>query len=172
MQKKFFILFLLFSFFGIIFNENCTNATGELNRNDCFILSDEKNYCCFNYSSKGCTPVTKENFQNKYTLDCGISEDNFGEYEFGEYHPKQAFETGFQSCGKNNPKTAKDCTDFSEINNSCCYFTKGNQKGCFVIGRKIANGKYKGSYDNINFDCWSFNLIFHLCSMLLIFFQL
>ena len=172
MPKKFFILFLLLSFFEIIFNEECTEVKDISDRNECFILSDSKNYCCYHYSSKKCALVPKENFKNNYTLDCGISEDNFGEYEFGEYHPNQTFDIGFQSCGKKNPKTAKDCTDFSEINNSCCYFIKDNQKGCFAIGRKIANGKYKGSYDKINFDCWSFNLIFHLCSILLIFFQL
>ena len=176
MSSKIFITFLLLFFFVIICNKTCEEVEAQ-NRNDCFSRSNSSYYCCYKSSNSkvSCETVPKSNLTQNYFLDCGVSEDNYEEYEFGEYHPKQEFkDIGLQTCGKMNPKKKQDCTDFSEINNSCCYFTnKEGQKACFSIGRRADKKRNKGNYeDDISYECWSFNLIFYFCSIFLIFLQL
>ena len=67
----------------------------------------------------------------------------------------------------------KDCTDYSEISNSCCFFkTENGKRACFQIGRKYI-GDSKEISTNINgvsvtYECKSINLFFNLYSILLI----
>ena len=183
MTSKIFISFLLLLLFQKIFNQQdlikCENNTNIESRNDCFALSDAENYCCYSWSeTPHCHSVKKDEIKNNYQYDCGISEENYGKYEFSEYHPNQNFDLGFQHCGKPEPKKAKDCTDFSEINNSCCFFQKGSQTACLAIGRKHDSKNLNGNFEfedenkvkqNIKFDCLSYNLIINLSAIFLIF---
>ena len=168
MTSKLFILFLILSFIGISINYNCTNNSVET-RNDCFIYSESNFYCCFNSSQNTCSLINKNEINSHPELDCGISEDNYGKYEFGEYHPYQPFNLGFQTCGKPKPENVKDCAEYSEISNSCCFFDMDNQKACLSIGRKVDTEKIKKkiSYKLLNgtevkYECYSSNIIIRL----------
>ncbi len=157
--------------------DDCSTTTNPISRNDCFAKSVPNGYCCFNSSDSGsCQNISRKDLNKYQELDCGITDEKYEKYEFGQYHPEQpsAFkELGFETCGKSNPEKKKDCTDYSEISNSCCLFSKGSEQACLHIGRKyIGNLKKtnfkieeKGEY---SVDCKSFKIIFNLYSILLI----
>ena len=172
MPSKIIITFLLLSFIGIIINQTCENITNAT-RNDCFTLSTPKSYCCYDSDNSKCIEVSKENLESSYQYDCGISESNYGKYEFKEYHPHQEFDLDFQHCGRPNPTKKSHCTDYSELANSCCFFKKDDKTACLAIGKKSdKEGDY--SYDNetIHYECYSFNLILKFGSILLMIFLL
>ena len=170
MPSKIIITFLLLSFIGIIINQTCKDITNAI-RNDCFTLSTPKAYCCYNSTDSKCYEVQREDLESNFQLDCGISESNYGKYEFKEYHPDQEFDLDFQHCGRPNPTKKSHCTDYSELANSCCFFKKGDKTACLAIGKKSDK---EGDYDNetIHFECCSFNLILKFCSILLMIFLL
>ncbi len=155
---------------------NCIASNAVETRNDCFAISVANGYCCFNSANKTCLTIQKSELNSSKEYDCGITDENYGKYEFGQYHPDQKLKgLDFETCGKNDPKNKKDCTDYSELSNSCCLFTSkenNDQKSCFHIGRK-----YIGDFKKIDFEfngkgytyeCRSFNIIFNLYSILLI----
>ena len=161
----------------IINDQVCENTKKGLTRNDCFANSTSEIYCCYNGSDSSCEQVNKNSLSNA-TLDCGISEENYGKYEFGQYYPEQDLgdvDLGLQSCGKNKPKNRGDCTDYSQLTNSCCRFSVDGKSGCFFIGKKylgkIEKKKYYfNSSHEIEYECNSFNLmpkLFLLFSLLL-----
>ena len=169
-------LIIIFSFSQEQSTDDACSKDEAISRNDCFARSVPNSYCCFDYSqSKKCKSIPKKELDNHPELDCGITEDNYGKYEFGQYHPDQS-ETlkklGFETCGKSSPKKKQDCTDFSEISNSCCLFTKKDEKACLHIGRKYYGNSKSSSFtldgDSITVECNSFNLIFNLYLFLLI----
>ena len=174
MPSKIIITFLLLSFIGIIINQTCEGMPATI-RNDCFTLSTPKAYCCYNSADSKCYEVQREDLENNFQYDCGISESNYGKYEFKEYHPHQDFDLDFQHCGRPNPTKKSHCTDYSELANSCCFFKKGDKYACLAIGKKLdKNGDYFYDIDNetIHFECCSFNLILKFCSILLMIFLL
>ena len=167
-----FILSLIITFSLCQDDVEACNTTNATSRNDCFSRSVPNGYCCFVSSNELCHYISKEKLQNNINYDCGITEERYGKYEFNQYHPPQpsAFkDLGFETCGKSNPEKKKDCTDYSEISNSCCLFSKGNDKACLHIGRKfIGNSKETINLnDGVSVDCKAFNIIFNLYSILL-----
>ena len=174
MSKKNYITFiLLLSFIKEIINQ-CESITPK-NRNDCFTYSSPGSYCCYKKDIKTneekCVSIEKENLSTSYELDCGVSEENYGKYEFGQYHPKQSIELeGFTGCGVINPKSKSDCVEYSELSNSCCFFQKDNDKACFYIGKKFDRKDKDLSFDGYSIKCKSFNLILSLSSFLLLIF--
>ena len=171
MLHKFVIEFLLLLLFIEIITDDCPE-TGTLNRNDCFAHSNPTQYCCYNSNDKNCKLVNKTELSENKDLDCGITNDNYGKYEFGQYHPKQAFELeGFQGCGVYEPKKKDDCIEYSELSNSCCFFQKNDgKKACFSIGKKFDGKSSKFNFDGYTVECNSFNLILRIYSLLLLIF--
>ena len=154
----YFIIFVFLFFVPFVICEDCDGKSAS-NRYDCLKLSSSNKLCC--YDGKNCQQINdlKENTGN---LDCGIVKGSVGEYEFSIYHPIPSDDIGigFQTCGAKKPKKKKDCTDYSQLTNSCCYFeTKedNKKKGCYSIGKKYSgpneeisatiNGK------NIKYEC-------------------
>ena len=174
MLAKIYVLFILSLIISFSICTECESSSSEYHA--CFDNLLPNEYCCFHSVNGSCISVEKGKLKDASSKNiiCQISEDNFGKYEFEQYHPKQDFDDlGFQACGKFNPKKRNDCTDYSEISNSCCYFknSKG-QKACFHIGRKYI-GDFKEKSTNINgfsvtYEFKSFNLLFNLYSILLI----
>ena len=179
------LLFILslFMIFSLSQEDDCetntttTTTTTPISRNDCFARSVPNGYCCFDSSGSGsCKSIPREDLSKHPEYDCGITDEKYEKYEFGQYHPEQPSifkELGFEYCGKSNPKKKKDCTDYSEISNSCCFFKIGNENACLHIGRKyIGNSKETsfsfGNYNDVKVECKSFNIIFNLYSILLI----
>ena len=149
-----------------------TYAFKQASRNDCFAISVPNGYCCFK-PSNGCKFVKKGEINKNSEYDCGITEENYGKYEFDQYHPKQDLENlGFETCGKTSPKKKTDCTDYSELSNSCCLFTKDGTKSCLLIGRKYIGDYKKTTFPfnggQIEVECKSFTILFNLYSILLI----
>ena len=171
MISRLFICFILIFLCEKILNIDCDNAINGKSRNDCFTNSTSDKYCCYNPEKKTCSLVEKKDLY-KTEFDCGISEDNYGKYEFQQYHPDDNLEIGFQTCGNKIPEKFEDCFKYSEITNSCCYFTKGDKKACLFIGKKYdTKGKensYKIGEEDIKFQCFSFNIIFNFYSIFLI----
>ena len=165
-------LIIVFSFTQ---EEGICNETIEVDsRNDCFAKSVPNGFCCYNSTFNKCKIILKTELNISKEYDCGITDEYYGKYEFGQYHPKQDLNLDFETCGTIDPKKKKDCTDYSEISNSCCLLTsKANgKKSCFHIGRKYT-GNFKESTFKIDgneyaVECRSFNIIFNLYSILLI----
>ena len=177
MRKNISLLFILLLIitFHLCQDPDCGDGEKK-SRNDCFAISVPNGYCCLNSETTKCQFVKKGNLTLNNGLDCGITEENYGKYEFGQYHPDQKELDGldFETCGKTNPSKKKDCTDYSEISNSCCLFTKGSDKTCFHIGRKYISNSNKNTFkigdknEEVTVECKSFNIILNLYSILLI----
>ena len=174
LSKNLITLFCFIFLFNIIQSQDeCTSITDSSTiKFDCFKHSTAKEYCCYNNASYPCLLINKTDIEKHPELDCGISDDNYGLYEFEEYHPKSSLELPFLSCGEKNPKEKGDCLEYSELTNSCCFFkNSAGATGCFYIGRRysgdleektfVLNGvqltyECKGYY----FESFNFYLIF------------
>ena len=150
----------------IIQTQECSSIKPSI-RYDCFKYSDSENYCCFKDINENCTMIKKDNIKtDNNSLDCGISDQNYGLYEFEEYHPRPSLILPFQGCGKKTPKKKEDCLEYSEISNSCCFFfnDKNDKKGCYSIGRRyigdLKENNFKYNNDNIRYECNSFYISF------------
>ena len=168
-----FILLIINTFSSSQEDDATCNSTKATSRNDCFSISVSNGYCCYKTEEGNCTSIPKKDLNNLKEYDCGITGENYGKYEFGQYHPNQEADSlGFETCGKISPSKKKDCTDYSEISNSCCLFTINGKKTCLHIGRKyIGDLKEKSATIEgieVNYECKSFNIIFNLYSILLI----
>ena len=172
-----FILLLIIAFSLCENDKDACNETHATSRNDCFARSVPNRYCCFVSLNNPCQSISREELDSKLNYDCGITEERYGKYEFGQYHPdqpKKLKDLGFETCGKSEPKKKGDCTDYSEISNSCCLFSIGEIKACLHIGRKFIGKSKKTTFkiedngDEINVECKSYNIIFNLYSILLI----
>ena len=176
---KFLVISIFLLLIVQIMNDQvCGGDSGKsITRNDCFANSTSEKYCCYDGNTTSCKLVNKNELSNTL-FDCGISEENYGKYEFGQYYPEQdlGVDIGLQSCGKNGPKSRGDCTDYSQLTNSCCRFSVGGKSGCFFIGKKYLgkiekkNFKFNNSDTQIEYECNSFNLmpkLFLLFSILL-----
>ena len=173
MKSKLIISIIIIKLFDISCNKTeC--PSGPQSRNDCFTISGPDFYCCYDPSNLSCKNVSKTELKNYKNLDCGITDDNYGKYEFGEYHPEQKFNLGFQTCGKYNPKSKKDCLEYSEIGNSCCYFNNETDKACLAIGKRhIGKGQIEFENKIYRYECNSFSIIINIIfSFFLIILQL
>ena len=163
LERNYLLIFLFISLFNNIYNQECEQITAEI-RYDCFKYSTSEEYCCFNNLDKKCLLVNKNEIKNNPSLDCGIIDNNYGFYEFEEYHPRNNMNLPFQTCGEKNPKRKQDCLEYSEISNSCCFFERANEKGCFYIGRRYSGDLKKKSFkfnnETIDYDCKSFSINF------------
>ena len=73
---------------------------------------------------------------------------------------------------KKIPSKAKDCYEYSDIGNNCCFFEHNGNKSCFYIGREVDKNKKEKTFENIKFDCFSMNLMLNLYWIILILFLL
>ena len=170
-----FILSIIITFPFCQGDDDC-NGKEVTSRNDCFAISVPNKYCCLDSSSKKCKSISKEELKSSSDLDCGIIDEYYGKYEFGQYHPEQPDilkKLGFETCGKNSPKKKEDCTDYSELSNSCCLFSQGDTKACLHIGRKYIGDFKKTTFNieeggSLDVECKSYNIIFNLYSISLI----
>ena len=103
LSKYYIILLLLLLFVEIILGEDCDDIKEPSSRNDCFKASSSNKYCCFNSNNNKCESIERNELGEHPSLDCGLSEENYGKYEFFEYHPKMDFDIGFQTCGTQSP---------------------------------------------------------------------
>ena len=164
-QKLCLIIYL--SIIKIIFNQDCS-SNPPTTRYDCFKYSTPDQFCCFKSFEENCAFVDKKKQTLINTFDCGVSEENYGFYELGEYHPRQQnFDIGFQACGEKNPSKKEDCLEYSELTNSCCFFQDANgNKACFSIGKRYTGDLKEKNYDfngaNIRYECNSEFIIFRL----------
>ena len=181
MLKEINIIFILFlSLFNIILTEGNEETCSGVNaaiRYDCFKHSTSKQYCCFNNQGSTCTPVNKTDLKDNYKLDCGVTEENYGLYEFEEYHPRPLLDLPFLGCGEKNPEEKEDCLEYSEISNSCCFFKDNTgKKGCYYIGRRYSGDLEEKSFryneKSYKYECNSFftNANFPLVILFLIIF--
>ena len=141
LSKNLITLFCFIFLFNILQSQDeCTSITDSSTiKYDCFKHSTAKEYCCYNNASYPCLLINKTDIEKHPELDCGISDDNYGLYEFEEYHPKSSLELPFLSCGEKNPKEKGDCLEYSELTNSCCFFkNSAGATGCFYIGRRYS----------------------------------
>ena len=141
LSKNLITLFCFIFLFNIIQSQDeCTSITDSSTiKYDCFKHSTAKEYCCYNNASYPCLLINKTDIEKHPELDCGISDDNYGLYEFEEYHPKSSLELPFLSCGEKNPKEKGDCLEYSELTNSCCFFkNSAGATGCFYIGKRYS----------------------------------
>ena len=162
-KRNIIIIFSFISLFISINNQDCSSTT-PLVKYDCFKYSTAEEYCCFNSSKRECSFINKNEIKNNPGMDCGISEDNYGFYEFEEYHPRHDLELPFLSCGEKNPKKKMDCLEYSEITNSCCFFKDNSGKSaCYYIGRRYSGDLKEKSFDyegnQITYECNSFYAI-------------
>ena len=157
--------------------QTCENEH-PTSRSQCFAKSTSEKYCCYFKENNKCILVDKAELNENKTLDCGISDQNYGKYDFSQYHPEQedlGVDLGLQTCGKNNPKKARDCTNYSQLQNSCCQFKAGGKSGCFFIGKKYLDKYEEKSFSfndslQITYECHSINLmpkLFLLISLLI-----
>ena len=166
-SKNLITLFCFIFLFNIIQSEDaCATATPSI-KYDCFKLSNATQYCCYNGASSSCSPIDKTDINIPPELDCGISEDNYGLYEFEEYHPKSSLKLPFLSCGEKNPKEKGDCLEYSELTNSCCFFkNSAGATGCFYIGKRYSGDleekKFTYNSEEIIYECKSCYEIFNL----------
>ena len=141
LSKNLITLFCFIFLFNIIQSQDeCTSITDSSTiKYDCFKHSTAKEYCCYNNASYPCLLINKTDIEKHPELDCGISDDNYGLYEFEEYHPKSSLKLPFLSCGEKNPKEKGDCLEYSELTNSCCFFkNSAGATGCFYIGKRYS----------------------------------
>ena len=162
-------LLIQISLFLLILKMNAQTCGSEniTSRSECFANSTSEQYCCYFKEMKMCKLVNKTELNQNKSLDCGISDQNYGKYDFSQYHPEQedlGVDLGLQTCGKNNPKKARDCTNYSQLQNSCCQFKVGGKSGCFFIGKKYLDKYEEKSFDfnsslSIKYECHSINLM-------------
>ena len=177
MLKPINIIFISFiSLFNIISTQDCSSTHPTI-RYDCFKYATSQQFCCFQNVNTNCTPVNKTNYIDNPHLDCGITKENYGFYEFEEYHPRHGLDLPFLGCGEKNPKEKEGCLEYSEISNSCCFFIDSTgKKGCYYIGRRYRGDLEEKSFTyndkNYRYECNSYyaNVNFSFVLFLLILF--
>ncbi len=69
-------------------------------------------------------------------------------------------------CGKDTVTYESDCTNSSTLENSCCFYSYSDFKGCFWLGSKFDG---KSNYNGIKFNCRVENIIANFSLMIMIF---
>ena len=100
-----------------------------------------------------------EEVSKNVDYDCGAKDLVYQEYDFSQYHPNQdsvSSQINFISCGKLKPSKKSQCTKYSQITNSCCFFKSGGGQACFYIGKKYTGPHKKMDMNgDVSFECSS-----------------
>jgi len=162
-----FVYFTILTFLFFMTFTKCDDSSSSCgeenptNRNDCLKASTSNKLCCYDHSKKQCEVIKYSELKElDENIDCGVVNNNVGEYEFSIYHPyfSSQYNRDYQTCGSKKPKKAKDCTKYSQLTNSCCFFDINGEKGCYSIGKKFSGDK-KGSWKReedeieVKFEC-------------------
>lgn len=130
-------------------NSQC-GATVPYTNTDCLKLSDSNNYCCFTYNginSKQCVTVGIASFipTANPTLDCGVGAGTLITHFANTktyVNPAQTGNSQYAqaalgpACGPMYPGKAEDCSPFSTMENSCCYYEIDGKTGCNSLGKR------------------------------------
>ena len=150
-------------------SDACSEVKPRINT-DCHTKTDSKNLCCLVTNDAGNANVCQSQTRNiisttnstfktnniNYSLDCGvgafIKNSNLGgSFPVSYYYPNyNKLVLPIQQCGSVNPIKRDDCSSFSAIGNSCCFYTKSKDTGCYYLGTKYAGN---ATYAGINIDC-------------------
>lgn len=165
-------LFVFFAFFlNFIKSQDsysCLSTQPELN-SDCHAKSNSNSLCCYLVSQassgKRCAWIKNSEFKNTtlvlnditYSVDCGSGAGSnalTGFYNFKPYEqPQTPLNLPMVPCGVIRPNTLRDCSDFSEMTNSCCFYSSSVGTGCYYIGRKYVG---RNSFNNMTVECSSY----------------
>ena len=161
MSKIYFFFLYLISIIPIIKSNDCESESNLTTRYDCLKHSTSNERCCFSNSNSNssCKLLKFEEVSKNVDYDCGAKDLVYQEYDFSQYHPNQdsvSSQINFISCGKLKPSKKSQCTKYSQITNSCCFFRSGGGQACFYIGKKYT-GPHKKMYMNgdVSFECSS-----------------
>lgn len=117
---------------------------------DCNVQSDSNNYCCYVNAAgtKSCVQVSKTSYlQNQtysqnsgtYLMDCGygagannLNQININSQFNGSTHTVSL--VAGSPCGQLNPVSSMDCRSYSMVNDTCCYYSIGQNTGCAFAG--------------------------------------
>ena len=152
-MSKNLIILLSFIYLFTFIKSQCASIQQPNSRYDCLQYSNSNKRCCF--SPSGCHEVS---LSSVYTspYDCGARDPVFQEYDFSQYHPNPdpvSDQINFVACGKINPTKKSDCTKYSQITNSCCYFYSTGGRACFAIGKKYTGPHKKMTVGDVNYEC-------------------
>ena len=174
MSKKLIILFSLICLFNIIKNQNQNcSAIRPNSRYDCFEYSTSNTRCCLNQLNSRCVEVNiTQSYSTNY--DCGAKDAVYQEYDFSQYHPTPetvSDQINYIACGKIKPSKKSDCTKYSQITNSCCFFRTTGGQACFAIGKKYTGPNKKMTVaGDVTYECNSCFLKISLIFLFLFFF--
>ena len=174
MSKIYFFFLYLISIIQIIKSNDCVNESTPITRYDCLKHSTSNERCCFSNSNSKCTLVKFEELSKNEGLDCGAKDLVYQEYDFSQYHPNQdsvSSQINFISCGKLKPSKKSQCTKYSQITNSCCFFRTTGGQACFAIGKKYTGPNKKMTVaGDVTYECNSCFLKISLIFLFLFFF--
>lgn len=141
----------------------CTSASPNMNA-DCLSLSSSNLFCCYQTNdgetSKKCVssdkslPITSTFTSGgvNYYLDCGVGAGtNTPTGSYNTLNVKNQFINANTlslpnlPCGVFNPVYLYQCSDFSQMQNSCCFYQSGSSTGCYWLGTKfVGNSTFTG----------------------------
>jgi hypothetical protein len=133
---------------------------------DCHTLTNSNFFCCFSandvQSSKSCVSLEQSKYKSSsitfhqgvgQNLDCGIgilgqnTGDTFNHTLTTAVTNNNTLQLNMDVCGTRNPKEKKQCSDYSMLGNSCCFYTTntGVGTGCYYLGQRyVGNATYSG----------------------------
>jgi hypothetical protein len=186
--SKIIILTILASI-AVIKSQNACTSIKPNQPSDCLIQTDTNNYCCYRtddlQTSKSCVYISKSAYTPSqyflngvgYNQDCGVSAQgrpvNTGVTFYNTTLPANATSLvlPYQTCGISNPVYSADCTNYSVLGNSCCYFQKGLATGCYWLGQRFVGNATVADYAitcSAYFMSFKFVLLFFVMAFLFI----
>lgn len=186
--SKIIILTILASI-SLIKSQNPCASTKPDQPSDCLVQSDSSNYCCYVtndlQTAKSCVYMAKSAYTPSqyflngvgYNQDCGLSAQgrpvNTGVTFYNTTLPSKptSLILPYQTCGISNPVVSTDCSNYSILGNSCCYFQKGLATGCYWLGQRFVGNATVADYAiscSANFMSLKFVLLFFVMALLFI----
>jgi hypothetical protein len=140
---------------------------------DCNRLNTYTQYCCYLENALGNDPHANQCIQinsavysaypswlvqggKNMTVNCGVEE---------------SYPNNLKKCGKTNPLSKIECSNYSTQSNSCCYFNYGGSTGCYSLGSKYIGSTTYGNYIlqcDGTFMKYTFSLFFIIILILVI----
>jgi hypothetical protein len=174
MKLRFSILALIIYLINSILaatDEECTSSN-PTQKDDCYSKTTPTHYCCYkvNISDQGKSCVLKEKNLNDYSVitkvngvveyvDCGpigaANSNTSNQPGQSEDKNENSLKLPNRVCGVFNPKEAQDCNSNSIFGNSCCFYQKEGDTGCYWLGRTYFG---EASFDNMKVVCASCTL--------------